>query len=117
MGYYTRYDLDITGHNMTDFEFNEYYSKVEEDLLKTFEEMDILDHAFNKIFESCNEVKWYEHEEDMREVSKKFSPIMFILSGEGEDNLDSWRKYFLNGKMQECRAKIAYDSYDEKKLT
>ncbi len=117
MGYYTRYDLDITGHNMTDFEFNEYYSKVEEDLLKTFEEMDILDHAFNKIFESCNEVKWYEHEEDMREVSKKFSPIMFILSGEGEDNLDSWRKYFLNGKMQECRAKITYDSYDEKKLT
>ncbi len=116
MGYCTRYDLDIIGHNLTDFEFHEYYNRVEEDLLKTLEEMNILDYAFNTSFESCDEVKWYEHEEDMREISKKFDSLVFILSGEGEDNFDSWRKYFLNGKMQECRARITYDSYDEKKL-
>ena len=116
MGYYTRYELEVTTPLLNDYMHHQCYGAVKGDLLKAFEEIDILDSVFDENFESCDTVKWYEHEEDMKRISKQFNSLLFILSGEGEENLDSWRKYFLNGRMQVCRAKVAYDSYDEKKL-
>lgn len=61
-------------------------------------------------------VKWYEHDEDMRELSKRFPETVFCLHGEGEESGDLWRTYYKNGKAQECNAKIVYDDYDENKL-
>ena len=61
-------------------------------------------------------VKWYEHERDMRDFSKKYPDILFILSGEGEENEDVWRAYFKNGKMQKCKAIISFDPFDADKL-
>jgi hypothetical protein len=63
--------------------------------------------------ESC---KWYEHEDDVRKFSKMFPTLVFKLQGEGEQSNDLWVKYFKDGKMQSCPAKIVYDDYDVKKL-
>lgn len=60
--------------------------------------------------------KWYEHDEDMRKVSKLYKDTIFILKGEGEDPGDIWKKYYLDGKCQEARAIITFDEFDESKL-
>lgn len=53
--------------------------------------------------DSC---KWYDHEKDMVEFSKKFPLVIFHLHGEGEKAGDLWDAYFRNGKKQICKAKI-----------
>jgi hypothetical protein len=60
--------------------------------------------------------KWYDHEDDMKKVSKENKGVLFTLHGEGEEGGDLWRKYFLNGKMQEAYARIEYDEFDSAKL-
>lgn len=60
--------------------------------------------------------KWYDNENDMLLLSKEFPDVLFKLHGEGEDNEDIWNKYFMNGKMQYCPAKIVYEPFDKNKL-
>lgn len=62
------------------------------------------------------ETKWYDHEKDMREISKQYPDVIFQLNGEGEESGDIWVKYFVNGKMQVAKAKITFDDFDKKKL-
>lgn len=69
-------------------------------------------------FASRDGWKWYEHEEDMRKFSNKFQDVLFELRGEGEEWDDRWIKYFFNGKMQVCFAKITieYPKFDLKRM-
>lgn len=106
MGYYTKYSL-----------------KIIEGPYELFEEIDWLrknsDYASTALQEGgkCGEaVTWREHQKDLKKVSKKFPLTVFELSGEGEEMPDLWIKYFKNGKMQECRAVITYEPFDESKL-
>lgn len=63
-----------------------------------------------------DEHKWNDNEDDMRLLSKEFPDVLFKLHGEGEDNEDIWDKYFMNGKMQYCPAKIMCPPFDRAKL-
>lgn len=62
------------------------------------------------------EVKWYDHEEDMKAFSRKFPAVLFTLNGEGEESGDVWVKYFKNGKMQASKAEIKLAAFDPAKL-
>lgn len=63
--------------------------------------------------ESC---KWYDSHTELGEFSKKYPNWLFVLTGEGEESGDLWKKYYLNGKVQEAKAQIIFDEFDEKKL-
>lgn len=105
MGYYTRYDLKVDSQDEKLWEF------LEND--ETASNYGSLISFVNGQSDSC---KWYDHEEEMKDVSKKFPDVLFTLEGEGEESDDIWKKYFKNGKMQSCYAKITFDEYDESKL-
>lgn len=63
-------------------------------------------------FETTNEIKWYEHEKEMRNLSKHFPDILFILHGEGEERGDIWDEYYRAGKMQHCHAEVKIPPYN-----
>jgi hypothetical protein len=62
--------------------------------------------GFNPFGDKC---KWYDHEEDMISVSKKFNGVLFVLTGHGEERDDIWKKYFYNGQTQVAMVKITFD--------
>ncbi|MEK5036244.1 hypothetical protein MKY96_32865 [Paenibacillus sp. FSL R7-0302] len=100
MGYSTNFEWSIV-HNVP----VEIYRTIEDYI----EESDF-GYAFHDSY------NWYDHEANMKDLSKAFPDVVFELHGEGEDNEDMWYKYFKNGKMQVCEAVISFDSYDERKL-
>jgi hypothetical protein len=73
-------------------------------------------YAFNDEGHSEGDLTWYENVKEMAEFSKKYPDVLFFLEGEGEESTDLWEKYFLDGKVQLCPAKIEYDEYDVEKL-
>jgi hypothetical protein len=64
-------------------------------------------------YDSC---KWYGHADDMLAVSNKHPNTLFKVHGEGEEAGDIWDKWFLNGKMQVCEAKIVIPDFDPEQL-
>ncbi|MGB1014983.1 MAG: hypothetical protein ACPG4T_12675, partial [Nannocystaceae bacterium] len=58
-------------------------------------------------------MKWYDHKEDMIAFSRRWPDTVFQLNGEGEDVGDVWVKFFKGGKVQESRAVITLDKFDE----
>lgn len=102
MGYYTYYTLKSEPNITNTKEFKNFFERI-----FGYE----LDSALE---EECT---WYNHEEHMREVSKNFPEVLFMLTGEGEESTDMWRKYFFNSKMQYCEAIITYEAFDENKLS
>ncbi len=63
-----------------------------------------------------DDAKWYNHEQDMRALSKLYPEALFTLSACGEENGDIWKAYFKNGKMQHCTAIITFEEFDESKM-
>lgn len=97
MGYYTDYALTAEP-NIVDDEFAELF------------------HRTTQYWLNEGEIKWYNHDEDMIEISKLYPDVLFTLDGNGEDVGDIWRTYYKNGKMQETKAKFMFDEFDENKL-
>lgn len=104
MGYYTRYDLKIDGTR-------EEIDRVSEYLYRT----EISGYKLLKL-SSYEPSKWYNHMEDMLDLSKEFPNVLFTLSGDGEDSGDFWKKYFKGGKVQIAFGEITYADFDESLL-
>jgi hypothetical protein len=62
-----------------------------------------LDELYNDGYDS----KWYDHKDDMIELSKKYPDYLFALDGVGEDSADIWREFYRNGKTY--RWELEYD--------
>jgi len=60
--------------------------------------------------------KWYTHADELIPFSEKYPNVLFTLSGEGEENDDIWKKYFLNGKVQVAKAEVRIPDFDPGKL-
>ena len=50
-----------------------------------------------------NDIKWYEHDSHMKELSEYFESTMFSLQGDGEEQGDEWIKYYKGGQSYEVR--------------
>lgn len=96
MGYYTEFTLQAKPVD------EDVVIKIRDWLL----EHRLLNYAFDTdyylddgivTFYSCGEVKWYEHEEDMKELSEAFPDVKFLLRGDGENSDDVWNTVFQNG--------------------
>lgn len=135
MGYYTKFNVSIKGKMENKLKVAELEKakadakkltgKLKELALAAIEKELTLEKSINirnvvkdKIgynpFE--DQTKWYEHEEVMKEISKEYPDVIIQLTGEGEESGDMWIKYFVNGKMQHCKAKIVFEEFDPKKL-
>lgn len=108
MGYYTRYNLEARGN---------INKQIQQEITKALDDMDILNYAlWDPGFEdieslnwySCDDVKWYEHQGQMKELSLKFPDITFELQGKGEEEDDYWREYYHDGMLEFCPGKVVY---------
>lgn len=91
MGYYTTYEFEVIGAN-------------EDDVIATIKDQ--------SKYEDFDQVKWYNHEKDMIEVSKKFPAATIQVDGVGEEYPDIWRKWFRNGDMAFSKAVITFNKPD-----
>lgn len=123
MGYRTEYELkvavdpnkDLLGDGSAVERVAQYLTENDE-MMSFFRHVD--ESEDGKTFMNDEAFKWYDHEEYMRAMSLAIPDVLFELSGRGEEEGDLWKKYFLNGKMQECYAKIVvtYPEFDASKL-
>jgi hypothetical protein len=121
MGYYTAYSIEV-------YEKDDILAKHACDLLEVNDELDIelgkvlleitddfssyeKDIRFSELI--MDDVKkWYDHDDDMIEISKRYPNYVFVLDGNGEDYDDLWRTYYWDGRMQYCPARIVYEEYN-----
>lgn len=109
MGYYTKYKLSIEEGMVTTRITckacngeGEIISKIVDSLSKRFE------------IDNESTAKWYEHEDEMIEVSKQFPDTIFKLQGEGEERIDVWEKFFKDGKMiKKNKTRLILEEDDE----
>ena len=104
MGYYTNYELVIYPYQNPENEIEimrVIASKIYDEPMT-----DISDNEAKWCL--VDELKWYDHTEDMVEVSKQFPELTFVLYGEGEDSEDIWCEYFNNGDFEVTHAEIVY---------
>lgn len=96
MGYYTKYELEYDDEDGFEDEITDALDKLGYSDLAAGHSM---------------EMKWYDHERDMIELSQEFPDTVFILTGCGEEEGDLWKKRFVDGKVDEVRAEIVYPDF------
>jgi hypothetical protein len=97
MSYMTQYTLE---HDVPEEEWPE---------LKA----DLTDYVQDLVDGSTVPASWYRHEEEMLHTSKTFPGHNFILTGvgEGDEELDMWKKLFRDGAVYETRAEIVWPDF------
>jgi hypothetical protein len=102
MGYLTNFELEVTS--------NKYDGN---DIIDNF----IRENTSAEFALEGEAIKWYDHEKDLKDFSKKYPDEIFTLTGIGEEFPDAWKLYVKNGKSQLCKAEITYPKFDESKLS
>jgi hypothetical protein len=105
MGYYTNYKFTIDDSKSSDFDIGIFAEKFEE----------ITDYRFDTNYLSLDG-KWYECKEDMIKLSKLFPNVRFDLYGEGEENTDIWKAYFMNGEHEYVTAELILPEFEIDKI-
>ena len=108
MGYMTAYNLEAKCGNFTEekLEAINAWLRHNEVIGYALREGTFTGTADLCAWDMHDEVKWYEADEDMKELSKAFPDVTFRLHGEGEDHGDVWDYYWLNGHGEICCAVI-----------
>lgn len=88
MGYYTFHQLTVYDENKAPL------SDCPDEILDTIAELSGYE---NGPFEESN--KWYDCDEDMTEVSRRYPNYYFEVNGDGEDSGDIWTMVWKAGKV------------------
>lgn len=98
MGYYTTFNLNWKPKD----------EKVSEHLAaKQLIDPDFC-HGIEPNGESADSVKWYDHELDIKTLSKEFPEISFVLTGHGEEAGDTWATGFKNGVIAKAETQYLF---------
>lgn len=106
MGYYTDYELDVTGP---------------EDALKEFAETADVGRtetpsgiAYSDFLNGGDHInaKWYQCEREMIELSKMFPELLFSIEAAGEESGDLWRAWARNGKYKRIEPTMVWPEVD-----
>ena len=124
MGYYTNYELEIRSKDPITDDMMSQINKAfcELWLEKPYEQINWVNWGYFEPNETAlkqpdfiqnsfldEELKWYNYEEDMTELSKRFPSIGFILYGSGEIRDDNWKAVFFGGKSEVSHGSIVYE--------
>jgi len=105
MGYYTQYHIAIDRKNgQVD------YDKINEDLQK------ISTYSSLNIDEDTDSIKWYDHDDNMIELSRLHPNVLFRVDGVGEEKGDVWRSYYCNGETESAQATLTFPTIDYEKM-
>ena len=119
MGYYTNVHMEIrdcTGKEVD--KYNEAFLPIAYRFYEIWESYrDITSDEFRRdqeaYAEEClsdfldwKEVKWYELDSDMIELSKSYPDFTFIIEGRGEDREDWWIKWWEDGVQNASYAEL-----------
>lgn len=115
MGYYTDYTLNISGIRRNRSGKLVMEQEIDPGVLNQIhaeiERLEIFDN--DEDYGWYGNAKWYDHDNDMLELSKKFPTVLFTLYGDGEESDDMWYTYYLDGAYQHAPARIEYDDFRE----
>ena len=107
MGYYTYYNLSLE---------DVYDPKIEDGVRAKLHELEVIGYALSEDLGGYDSVKWYDHDEDMLEVSRAFPDVHFVLHGEGDNTEDIWETHCLGGKMATYMAEIRIPPFNPEDL-
>lgn len=114
MGYYTTYNL--TGDKIQ--EFVEDVARGEPDTTVYY----WVDYAMDYqgpgtgTWIAREDVKWYDHETDIVDLSLNFPGVLFTLEGNGEEDDDEWTMFARDGVFYKEWVQKIYPVFDESKL-
>ena len=116
MSYYTNYDLAAYSNKTSDGKrYDPLTPQTQVDVELEIASMNVFsDGEYDTGWSAYT--TWYDWEEDMLLLSKKFPEVLFALHGSGDNYEDLWDAYFLGGKVQVCPGVITYDDFDPLKL-
>lgn len=104
MGYYTDYEVTVTGPSEALKEFEEAADAGETTL-------DDVEYSYMLKGMEFN-AKWYHYDRDMLSVSKRFPELLFVIEANGEESGDIWRAYFRNGKQKRIEPEMNWPEVD-----
>lgn len=119
MGYHTRYELEVKYCCPDCRQLTKCRKSTQQQIRKEkiFDGQHYDETTYDAVMRNdALDWKWYEHETSVSKLSKNYPDILFILSGEGENSRDVWKKYFLNGKVQVAKAQIVIADFDPTQL-
>ena len=109
MGYYTYYNLEVRDLNTKELISEALEAEITRKIAVILGLEDNKDTTFEDLL--FDELKWYDYDEDMQDLSKEYPDCVFILQGEGEDREDLWRNYYCRGFAwgRKCRDRVSRD--------
>lgn len=115
MSYYAYYDLMIEPPEKSETirSFLEEYQSIIHEFRNTCPKAE---EAFDVMGGAERAITWDTFEADFRAFSAKFPKLRFCMNVQGEENLDYWAMYAVNGKLQRVKADLVYEPFDESKL-
>lgn len=91
-----------------------YTYKADEFVSAHYGELDSYQHD-GVIYQTLEDVSWYDHEDELREFSQKFPETLFLLEISYDDGSEA-REYYRNGLMQHCSSELIFEEFDENLL-